>query len=191
MSKIFLKVCIILFILGGVSCVYGQYPIFDKRPNRDRLCIESVLVKHYLATDFLRISEYFTGKENTGGDTILRVDDLWRAGLYLVVKLSQPACELSEDAELIFKYVLSDCKEEKNKVFELKSKRGRSHWVFVGMTGVDYHGCNQTFLAWSLEIYSNGECVSQESYLWDMYGGEPEITSVSGVGKLGERISFL
>jgi len=168
MSKILRVFIGVLFFFSSIILIYGRYPILDQRIHGGPLCIESVLVKHYCANDFFAISEFFTGRENTGGDTILRTDDLQRAGLYLVVNLNKPVCELAEDAELVFQYVVSDCKNIKKKGFELKPKAGSSPWLFVGVTGADYHGRDQSFLAWSLEIYSNGERVSQESYLWEM-----------------------
>lgn len=149
------------------SLVLGSYP-FLENVRHSPFCIESVLVRHYTAFDFMRIAEFFTGREHTGGDTILRVDELCRAGIYLVVELNKAVCELPEDAEVVFQYILSDCHEVKKKNFELKSKGGPSHWLFVGVTGLEYQGVCQTFLAWSLEIYAGGQCVTQHSYLWKM-----------------------
>ena len=158
MAKYFSGVyCIILFFFGPILCAWEP-----------PLSIRSIMVKNYGVNDFTRISEYFTGRESTGGDTILRTDPSGRAGIYLVIKLSQPLCRLAEDAVLTFRYVLSDCNRETEQTFELASVAGSSRWLFVGVTGADYHGAAQSLMAWSVEIASNGECVAQESYLWRM-----------------------
>lgn len=160
-----LSSCIIFFIFEFL--VFGSYPLREcMKP--DTLCIESVIVRHYPPNSFISISEFFTGRENTGGDTILRTDELNRSGLYLVVGLNQAVNALPEDTEVVFQYILSNCRDVKKKVFEIKSKAGSSPWLFLGVTGQEYIGLCQTFLAWSLKIHANGECVTQKSYLWEM-----------------------
>lgn len=129
------------------------------------LRILSVMNRGYGQNDFTRISEYFTGIEDNGYDTVLRTDDCVRAGTYLVIAINQSVAELSDDAFLRIKYLLSGSNKEKERVFNLRSQCGRSSWIFVGVTGADLCGC---LVAWSIEIHSNDECVIENSYLWSM-----------------------
>lgn len=135
------------------------------------LCILSVTDKGHMTKDkFTRISEYFTGIEDTGGDTIFRTDGCGREGIYLVVGLNRSVSRLSEGAYLKFSYLLSDSKREEEVTFEIDPKCGHTRWIYLGVTGINYHGPCQYFVAWSIEIHSNEEHVVQNSFLWRMGG---------------------
>lgn len=156
----------------GIYCIFFFFfspKVFSNPP----LSIQSTMIKNYSTNDFTRISEFFTGREGRGEDTIVRTDELGRAGIYLVLKLDRPICRLSEDAKLTFRYVVSDFQREKEHVFELAPVARKSPWIFVGITGSDYHGPNQSLLAWSVELHANGETVAQKSYLWEMEMDQP------------------
>lgn len=129
------------------------------------LCILSVMNRIYSQNDFTRISEYFTGVEDNGFDTVLRTDDCVRGGIYLVIKLNRCVPQLGRGAYLRFRYLPSGLNKEKEKIFSLDSGCGVSPWVFVGVTGVD--AC-QNLVAWSIEIGSEEGCVVKDSYLWAM-----------------------
>lgn len=153
----------------GVSLVFLFWgPKVFSLPNSFPLSIQSTMVRHYGANDFTRISEYFIGREDRGADTIVRTDELGRAGIYLVLKLDRPICRLSEDSKLIFRYILSNCQREQERVFPLAPVAGKSPWIFVGVTEADYCGPGQSLLAWFVEVHSQGEVVDQKSYLWEM-----------------------
>lgn len=130
------------------------------------LRIVSVMNRFYCQNDFTRISEYFTGVENTGGDTILRTDNCGRAGIYLVIGLNQSVSQLSDGAFLKFRYFVSDSNDPKEQTFSLNPNCGITPWIFVGITGADFHG--QNLVAWSIEICSNDDHVVKNSFLWSM-----------------------
>lgn len=124
--------------------------------------------RYYCQNDFTRISEYFTGVENTGGNIILRSDCRGRAGIYLVLGLNKFVSQLSDGAFLRFRYIVSDCNEEQEMTFNLEPSCGRSPWIFIGITGKDFHGPCQNLVAWSVEICSGEDHVIKNSFLWRM-----------------------
>lgn len=157
MTKQFLGLCCFLLWICG-STAFGW----------NSLAIRSAMVRNYTANDFTRISEYFTGRPNNGADTVLRTDETGRGGIYLVIKLNKLIYNLDPNAVLTFKYILSDSNDEKEKVFDLAPVAGRSPWIFIGITGADFHGPDQTLVAWSLDIQENEQLVTEHSYLWTM-----------------------
>lgn len=136
------------------------------------LRILSVMNRNYCHNDFTRISEYFTGVEDTGGDTILRTDNCGRAGIYLVISLNKIVSQLSDGAFLKFSYIVSDSNEKKEITFNLDSSCGNTPWIFIGITGADFHGICQNLVAWSIEIYSNDDYALKNSFLWSISQSE-------------------
>lgn len=131
------------------------------------LRILSTMTRYYSHNESTRISEFFTGVEDNGQDTVLRTDNCGRAGIYLVVGLNKFICQLKDGCILRFRYLVSDCKEEKEIRFDLESC-GRSPWIFIGITGKDFHGPSQSLVAWSVEICSEGDYAIKNSFLWGM-----------------------
>lgn len=155
MRRGFLGYALIVLLMSGVS-VLGGGP----------LGILSVMENIYKKEKFTRISEYFTGIEDTGGDTIFRTNECGREGIYLVICLNRSVSRLSEGAFLRFRYVLSDGMGEEEMVFEIDPRCGNTSWIYVGVTGPDYHGACQYLKAWQIEICSGEERVIRSSYLW-------------------------
>lgn len=150
-------------ILFCTSRLFSAIAIENNTPCPEKLIIYSVTKCFYDKSKFTRISEYFTGIEDTGGDTLLRTDPDCRSGLYLVININKPICTLGPGAFLHFKYVLSGCKKVQEKCFSLDSPCGFTRWIYLGITGADLCG---GLVAWSIEIHSKADCVIQNSYLW-------------------------
>lgn len=138
----------------------------------DELCIKSVTLQHLEAWKFERIREYFTGCEDCGGDTIFRLDEGERGGLYLVLGLNRAVRELGEKMELVFRYVECGQVKEKEVRWEIDPCRGGGEYVYIGLTGCRWLKREKDLKGWSVEIRDEGgELVARRaSFLWEKRG---------------------
>lgn len=116
---------------------------------------------------FDRISEYFTGRENTGGQVILRTQPKSRAGFYFLARVNnsgsaQPA------AKLILSLIKPDAPQVRVYTFPVALPAGEA--VFnLGLTGDDWGGKKMHPVAWKLEaVATDGTLLTvQKSFLWE------------------------
>ena len=121
---------------------------------------------HY---DFVRISEYFTGKENTSGRVIERTQETDRTGLYFWVEINSIHRVSADDAQkLVLRILDSDSIDFKTYEFPISPEACRRGKLLVGITGKDWPSKKARLVAWHMEIVSSkGRLVdSTESYLW-------------------------
>ena len=119
------------------------------------------------ADSFGRISEYFTGQENTGSQVILRTQPKERAGFYFLarVKNSGPA---QPAAKIILHLIKPDAPQTRLYEFPVALPAGET--VFnLGLTGTDWAGPKTHPVAWKLEIVATDGrlLVVQKSFLWE------------------------
>lgn len=114
--------------------------------------------------DFTRISEYFTGEENTSGRLYLRSQPDEREGYYWIV--STPESLRSEPGRVTLEAHIPGSPETRLESFEVKTFNEQSIWV--GMTGSDWPSSKARPVAWQLTVYDRqGAAVFQrESFLW-------------------------
>ena len=83
--------------------------------------ISSISEVYWTENDFLRIPEYFTGKEFFGKQVVVRTDK-GRAGLYFVLELNHSLARLPENSSVLIRVIRSDHPEAKRYELELPRK---------------------------------------------------------------------
>lgn len=126
----------------------------------------------YKETNFFkRISEYFSGVENTGYRLILRTDPQQREGLYFQSLLSRPVRELPEGAVFRVRYVRPETGQPViSHSFplpqDLRSSGKTQLWL--GFTGADAPADEAAPVAWqiSVEDAEGNPLAETHSFLW-------------------------
>ena len=83
--------------------------------------ISSISEVYWTENDFLRIPEYFTGKEFFGKEVVVRTNK-GRAGLYFVLELNHSLARLPENSSVLIRVIRSDHPEAKRYELELPRK---------------------------------------------------------------------
>lgn len=129
--------------------------------------ITSVSEVYWTANDFLRVPEYFTGREYFGKQVIVRTDKA-RAGLYFVLELNQSLAKLPENSSVLIRVIRSDHPEAK--LYKLKVPRETTERseVLLGITGNDWNSPEIKPVAWRIELQDKaGKLIaSKQSFLW-------------------------
>jgi hypothetical protein len=118
------------------------------------------------AASFKRISEYFTGRENTGGQSVLRTHPEQRAGYYFLVRVANSGAPRKVTARL---QVITDT-AAKPVEFLFSPELDSGETVFhLGLTGADWPDATTNPVAWKLDLTDAGgqAPVSEQSYLWE------------------------
>ena len=122
------------------------------------------------AKSFKRISEYFTGRENTGGQLILRTQPAQRAGYYFLVRVDNPGTARRVRFQL--QLIREGTPAPTSTDFPADLPAGAS--VFqLGLTGADWPDAKSQPVAWQLRVLSaeDHELAREKSYLWDKPAG--------------------
>jgi len=118
------------------------------------------------AASFKHISEYFSGKENTHGETMLRTQPDQRAGYYFLVRTANPDAPLAVKVSI----QLSLPGEPKPRIHHFAAELPSGKAVLnLGLTGSDWPGENTNPVAWKLDVLAaDGRVLATEkSYLWE------------------------
>lgn len=117
---------------------------------------------------FKRISEFFTGKENTGSETVFRTQPDDRHGYYFLVRLKNEGPAIPA-AKFVIHLILPDSPETKTYTFSQDLAKG-SKVVNLGITGTDWPGKDINPVAWKFELHdASGQLVAGKgSFLWEM-----------------------
>jgi len=120
--------------------------------------------------DFLRISEFFTGKENMGFHLVLRTNSEEREGLYFIIGLNGNVNDLPKGTELRINYILSDNPDPQTISFDLPEGQGMSRELYVGLTGESMPLDGEPPLAWEIEFLDAEKeiLIKNQSFLWKM-----------------------
>jgi hypothetical protein len=115
---------------------------------------------------FKRISEYFTGRENTGGEAMIRTHPDQRAGYYFLVRTSNPSAPLA--AKITLQLILPSNTKLQNYTFPVELKTGDTV-LNLGLTGDDWPNAHANPVAWKLDfVAADGHVLaSEKSYLWE------------------------
>ncbi len=122
------------------------------------------------AASFKRISEYFSGRENTGGEIVVRSRPEERGGYYFLVRTHNPGA--ARAARFVLQVVTPDSTQPR--VFRLSSTLPAGKAVHqLGLTGADWPDRTVVAMAWKLEIVdSDGASLAEaKSYLWEKPAG--------------------
>lgn len=124
---------------------------------------------------FFRISEFFTNRENTGGDVIVRSRDEERGGYYFTVKLKEYPYQHDAVEEAIhLEVILPGDVEPTLFTFELGPAKRSNPLILAGLTGEDWPDSSALPLAWQISFLdADGEVLARkQSFLWSIE--EPE-----------------
>lgn len=137
----------------------------------EKIALRYVTWKVEPATDFQRISEYFDGEENTGGDTIVRSQKNDRRGLYFILALEWSA-KLPDGAVAMVDFVSSEGGEPKHHAFLIPPVDKPAHLreIRLGFTGKDWPEIRKARpVAWKITLRdakSLDVIATAQSYLW-------------------------
>lgn len=119
------------------------------------------------ADSFVRISEYFGGRENPGREIIRRSQPAERAGFYFLVRVKSAAA--INGARFKLDVIRPDAPEPKT--FEFSAEVPAKENVFqLGLTGSDWPGGQEASpIAWKLALMGgDGRTLAEhKSFLWE------------------------
>jgi hypothetical protein len=118
------------------------------------------------ADTFLRISEFLSGKENTGRQTILRSQPDNRDGFYFLIRARSADAAYGE-AKFVLEVITPD--SARPKIYEFPTAiTKRSHAFNLGLTGSDWKSEEIHPVAWRLRLLSaaGDELATKQSFLW-------------------------
>jgi hypothetical protein len=125
------------------------------------------------AESFDRISEYLTGQENTGGETVLRSQPARRDGFYFLVRLKNASAAIA-GASVELRVITPASATPRALNFKADLPAGQ-HVFECGLTGADWPDTNAHPVAWQIAIRAPGgaELASMQSFLWSKPDAAP------------------
>ena len=119
------------------------------------------------AASFDRISEYFTGEENTGREVVLRTHPEQRDGFYFLVRVSNSG-DVQTGTKFVLQVIAPSSPDPKTTIFSANVP-SRSKVFLLGLTGPDWPGADVHPVAWKLELRGADEQVlaTAQSFLWE------------------------
>jgi hypothetical protein len=129
------------------------------------LKIVRLLPGYRTTASFQRLSEFLTGRENTGKDTVLRSQPAARDGYYWFFRLENRDVAI---AEAVFELQVITPAGPDPKTFTFRAPVPHGTPVFyLGVTGADWPGPTDEPVAWSLRIRTAaGDLAAAQSFLW-------------------------
>jgi hypothetical protein len=124
------------------------------------------------AASFKRISEYFSGRENTGGEIVVRSRPEERGGYYFLVRTANAGA--ARPVRFLLHVVTPDATQPR--LFRFSSTLPAGQAVHqLGLTGTDWPDRTVDAMAWKLEIAdaAGTELLAEaKSYLWEKPAGK-------------------
>jgi hypothetical protein len=123
------------------------------------------------AASFKRISEYFTGRENSGGEIVLRTHPALRGGYYFLIRLANPGTPVA--ARIVLQVVTPDSATPRNFTFDA-TLPSHDSVLDLGLTGDDWPDPTVHAVAWRFDVFdgSGQTLATGKSYLWDKPAGD-------------------
>jgi hypothetical protein len=152
------------FLFAFLLAVFGAATLVQSAP----LTLVRVWPGYRNAESFDRISEYFTGRENTGRQVILRTQPAARAGYYFLVRLENSGAVV---AGAVFELHVIAPTSPDPQLFTFKADvPAGSHAFDLGVTGTDWSGPKASAVAWFLTVRApdGTELAQRQSFLWAM-----------------------
>ena len=118
------------------------------------------------AESFERISEYLTGEENTGGETVWRSQPAQRKGFYFLARLKN-AGDAIAGATVELSVITPASATPRTLTFTADLPAGQ-HVFECGLTGADWPDAKAHPVAWQIVVRAPGgaELARTQSYLW-------------------------
>jgi hypothetical protein len=153
-----MRLALVLFLFALVPGVFAQVSVVRTWPS------------YRTAESFKRVSEYFTGRESTGGQTYLRSQPGERAGFYFLLRLrnkGQPVTGATLQLQLITQHAPTPV----NHTHTVEVPKG-DHVYQIGLTGKDWPNPAEHPVAWRILLTDTAGNIlaSDQSYLWSKEG---------------------
>ena len=135
-------------------------------PQNAGIAITRVYTGWKEGASFKRISEYFSGKENTGGTIVLRTHPDQRSGYYFLVRASNPGAPVP--VKISIELITPTDTKPKTYTFSTGLKSGQN-LLDLGLTADDWPDEKANPVAWKIDFLGSGDSVlaSEKSYLWE------------------------
>jgi len=140
----------------------------DGAKNETIATIVRVWPGYRAADTFERISEYFTGRENNGGQIVLRTHPGTRAGFYFFTRLKTTA-DIAAGAQVEISVIAPDSPDAKIFLLTIPAALPKGTALLnPGLTGPDWPDAKAQPVAWRVRLLASGGAVlaSRQSYLW-------------------------
>jgi hypothetical protein len=132
----------------------------------DKVTIKRVFTGWKEGASFKRISEYFTGQEDTDDTVVLRTHPEQRSGFYFFIRVSNPGAP----TPVKIKLELITPSDTKTKTFTFSSELKTGQNLFnLGLTAGDWPHEKAHPVAWKIDFVGsdNQVLVSRDSFLWE------------------------
>lgn len=136
------------------------------RAEESGVAIARVFTGWRTADSFKRISEYFSGRENTRDSTVLRTQPGERAGFYFYVRAVNEGAPVA--VKINVTVIKADTTTPKTYAFATELPSGKTI-LNLGLTGADWPGADAHPVAWKIDFQSadGRELATKGSYLWE------------------------
>ena len=120
------------------------------------------------AASFQRLSEYFGGRENTGGMILLRTRPGERAGFYWLVRLKNNGPPVP-GARFELEVITPAAPEPRTFTFPADVPAGRPLYE-LGLTGADWPDAKARPAAWRLRLLAadGRTLIGEQSFIWEL-----------------------
>jgi hypothetical protein len=151
-----------------IACVCLLAACGFVREARAELEIVRLWTGYKETSAFVRLREFLTGREVTGGSTILRTDPAVRDGFYYTLRLADSDRGAVPGGLVILHVVPPDGTRATEYRFPFAPSDRRQVRLEIGLTGEAWTHGNTLPLAWHLEVRDEAgrALVSRESFLW-------------------------
>ncbi len=125
--------------------------------------------RYETAQTFKRISEYFTGRENTGNRMILRTNPQVRPGYYFIFSLDESMQALPEGSIALMGVIWPGNPKPVEYALFLPIPRENKKELWFGLTGNANPGQTAQPVAWKISLLSpdGSTLVERKSFLWE------------------------
>jgi len=138
-------------------------------PEHGGVSIQNVKLRQIEAEKFRRITEFFTGRENTSGRVFLRSDPAERGGLYFITRIDDKLTNLPAGMKVGIDFFEAGSAQMRQYIFALPMVLKETNKLFIGLTDEGMLE-KQLPAAWRVYLLNPDESLHSElkSYLWEM-----------------------
>lgn len=154
---VFPKQILLAGLMLLASCLHAELKIF------------SVTERYWDQVEFKRVIEYFTGKEFSGRQIILRSNPEKRSGMYFELSFSEKLNALAKNSVIVLQMYRSGSLHPKLYEFKIPEDLHEKRDILLGVTGDDWPSRETKLIAWRMEVRTVDQklLAQKQSFLWD------------------------